>query len=91
MATLTIPRQEARFVAERGSAEWDAAWRSLGFALAERAIGTPSDLAQECDGEVWQYLLSERPEGRDYLVHEFRHRFHPVTQRREYIRAVSPG
>jgi hypothetical protein len=82
--------QETYFVAARGSPEWDAAWRSLGCALVDCVLGSPLDLAQACNGEVWEYLHSERPQGRDYLVHQFRHQGHPVTQRREVLRAVSP-
>ncbi len=82
--------QESYFVAARGSSEWDAAWRSLGCALVDCVLGSPLDLAQACNGEVWEYLHSECPQGRDYLVHEFRHRCHPVTQRREVLRTVSP-
>jgi hypothetical protein len=81
--------QESDFVAARGSPEWDAAWRSLG-ALADYVLGSRLDLAQACNGEVWEYLHSKRPQGSDYLVHEFRHRCHPVTQRREALRTVSP-
>lgn len=88
MAAVAV--QESDFVAARGSPEWDAAWRSLGCALADCVLGSRLDLAQACNGEVWEYLHSERPQGSDYLVHEFRHRCHPVTQRREGLRTVSP-
>ena len=85
-----IAAQDTYFVAARGSPEWDAAWHSLGCALVDSVLGSPLDLAQKCNGEVWEYMQSERPLGRDYLVHEFRHRCHPVTQRREVLRTVSP-
>jgi hypothetical protein len=85
-----IAVQEICFVAARGSREWAVAWRSLGCALVQCVLGSPADLAQECNGEVWEYLHSEHPAGRGYLIHEFRHRCHPVTQRREYLRTVSP-
>ena len=88
MAAVAV--QESYFVAARGSPAWDAAWRSLGCALVDCVLGSPLDLAQACHGAVWEYLHSERPQGGDYLVHEFRHRCHPVTQRREVLRTVSP-
>lgn len=88
MAAVAV--RETIFVAARGLPEWDAAWRSLGCALVDCVLGSPRDLAQKCNGEVWQYLYSEHPQGRDYLIHEFRHRCHPVTQRQEVLRTVSP-
>lgn len=84
MATL-IRGQETRFCASQGSSEWNAAWQALRLALHERGLGTGLDLAQECDGETWQYLCSERRDGSTYLIHEFRHRFHPQTLSREYV------
>ncbi len=68
--------------ADRNSPAFNAAWDGLSHVLATELLGTGEDLAQENEGEVWQYMGSERtPVG---LRHCFRHRYHPVTKSREY-------
>lgn len=61
----------ARFV-EPGSDEWRALWHALG-------IRTGGDVEEKCPdtGEVWQYMGTF--DGR----HQFRHRHHPRTKKRE--------
>lgn len=69
-----------------GSREWRAAWQRLLRLTRDR------DHEAECPltGEVWQYLSSFRDRGR--WMHEFRHRHHPVKQRRWYVQLpASPG
>jgi hypothetical protein len=36
------------------------------------------------NGEGWQYMGSFKQSNR--IIHEFRHRFHPKFQRREYLK-----
>ena len=68
---------------------WFDAWRALGDALLAKGIGTGADLEQECEGYVWQYLFSEIDTVQKIMIHEFRHRWHPVTRRREYMHVVT--
>ncbi len=68
--------------ADRNSQAWTAAWDGLANTLAIELLGTGEDLAQEYECEVWQYMGTIRtPVG---MTHTFRHRYHPVTKRREY-------
>lgn len=65
---------DIRFV-ERDTKEWVAMWKSL-------AAKTGGDVAQEhpISGEVWQYMGTV--EGH----HQFRHRDHPETNQRKYVK-----
>jgi hypothetical protein len=70
----------------RGTREWKAAWKGLVAATGDR------DMLAECPQthECWGYLCSFRDRGR--WVHEFRHRNHPVRQRRWYVHVpATPG
>ena len=72
---------------ERGTAEWDAAWAALAAELPRRSLGDGTDLAQydEPKWEVWMFDgIVIDPDGSRWA--EFRHRHHPVTERREYVR-----
>ena len=69
-------------IAQRGSPAWDAAWSGLARVLVTDGLGDGADLAQENDGETWQYMGSEQIE--TGLLHEFRHRDHPKSHCREY-------
>ena len=64
---------------ERGTTEWDALWELFRRVAGEK-YGT-TDLADEDPetGEVWQYMGTWDGE------HQFRHRNHPKTGRREYL------
>jgi hypothetical protein len=63
--------------------EWKRAWRMLETITGDE-LATESQI-----GEVWQYMGSARQEGSGTrpgkIVHEFRHRWHPVTERRELV------
>ncbi len=63
--------------------EWRAAWSALVAQTGDH------DRAAECPltGETWGYLCSFRDRGR--WVHEFRHRHHPVKQRRWYVHVLA--
>jgi len=62
--------------------EWKYAWGEL--SKQKINIGQEDPFECECEGEFWQYIDSGIVNG--VLVHEFRHRHHPVTLQREYIR-----
>ncbi len=72
------------YFVERDSDHWDAMWAWL--------VAHPSSGGMEAEcpetGEVWQYLGTERGEnGRWHDV--FRHRHHPRTGERTYLRRPS--
>lgn len=67
------PVRHVRF-AVRDSAEWHRIWQLLGNDPAARCA---------CCGESWQYMGSWLNEGRTRIAHEFRHRHHPTTAKRE--------
>ena len=65
--------QELHFI-EPDTPEWNVAWS---------AFSDRSELDVRT-GEVWQYMGTvKHPDGRWY--HNFRHRCHPRTQKREYV------
>jgi len=71
---------------EKKEPEWEIAWKELA-----RRTGDPDcEALDEPSGEVWQYMDSFL--GAAGWVHEFRHRHHPVTGDRRYVRIpATPG
>lgn len=67
----------------RDDPEWDAMWGTLGRMPYNRLQSQPTVCADEY-GEAWQYMGSYAHDGS--WVHEFRHRNHPATGRREVAR-----
>jgi hypothetical protein len=58
--------------------EWNAMWERL-----KTATGDKDYMAEnEASGEVWQYM------GTYDGYHEFRHRHHPKTDKREYKKII---
>ena len=71
--------------------EWAHMWRRLG--ADERMnfprydlVGGPTVAQCPDTGETWQYMGSVQYLPKTPWLHEFRHRWHPVLQRREYRR-----
>jgi hypothetical protein len=62
-----------------GSPEWRAAWKGLARLTGDRDREAFCPLTHES----WEYFSSFRDRGR--WTHEFRHRHHPVKQRRWYV------
>ena len=61
--------------------EWQYMWQRL----SELTINTGLTTGADNDGEVWHYMGTVRaPDG--IIWHEFRHRNHPKTGKREYER-----
>jgi hypothetical protein len=71
--------------AVEGSHEWRRVWAALEDELARQ--GLPLDRAAACDccGEVWQYMGPDGPDG----ASSFRHRHHPATGTRIYLRVFA--
>lgn len=73
-------------ILKRDSAEWHTAWKMLAFHDGKFCghEGKPgSTLAEDYEtGERWQLMGTALTE--EGWVHEFRHRWHPVTKKREY-------
>ena len=65
---------------EKTDPEWDIAWK----ALAQRTGDRDYEALDKATGEVWQYMDSYL--GAAGWVHEFRHRHHPATGERRYVR-----
>ncbi len=61
---------------KRDTSEWDFMW--LWLELHALNVGLETPAVAEHNGEVWQYLGSYRNQGQ--TVHEFRHRYHPITK-----------
>lgn len=66
--------------------EWDRAWSDLVLLFAEKTgiVGDTSDFNPEYN-EAWQYMGTWRKDSSSPEYHQFRHRMHPVTQKREYV------
>jgi hypothetical protein len=71
---------------DRFDHEWVAMWDTLARLPLNSLHSTPK-VCEHKDGEVWQYMGSFAHSGR--WVHEFRHRCHPATGKREDVRIPS--
>lgn len=64
--------------------EYDYMWN----ALSKLPINSDNEVPQVClneeAGEAWQYMGTHEHKGK--FFHEFRHRCHPKSNSREYIR-----
>jgi hypothetical protein len=81
--TISPHDQDAAFLSAV-SPEWHHAWARL--LLADAAIrggASPASMESRNEpcGETWQYLGSYQEAGA--WIHEFRHREHPISRRRE--------
>lgn len=68
-------------IAEPGTPEWDVAWAGLAAISGDE----DREAYDKMSGEVWQYMGGERRKGGAW-EHVFRHRCHPCTQERTYLR-----
>lgn len=85
---LQAMEEEARrsplFFVPRDSTEWGYMWDRLAAHHINEDYAEPTVcLNPECN-EVWQYMGTVGSQGR--LFHEFRHRRHPGSKLREYLR-----
>ena len=70
---------------------WRKAWACLGEQIVARELGDGTDLAQPNDGECWQFMGAfDIAPLADYVVAEFRHRYHPVAKGRVYVKVSIP-
>jgi hypothetical protein len=68
-------------IIEIGSKEWEYMWEWLANHPINEGLEQPSVALNE--GESWQYMGSYKQN--DKVIHQMRHRLHPVTQRVEQI------
>ena len=86
---LTLVEQEltrpspVMFVS-RDTAEWDYMWDRLAAHYSNIGQEQPTVCYNPEYGEVWQYMGTVRQA--HLLFHEFRHRMHPASGQREYLR-----
>lgn len=71
-------------IVQKDSPEWEYMWSWLENHPVNKDIEEPRVALHE--GEAWQYMGSFK--NKDKVVHEFRHRKHPVTNNR-YTASVS--
>ncbi len=64
------------------SSEWQYMWEWLANHPLNKGIENPK--IAEYEGEAWQYMGSFK-QG-EKVIHEFRHRIHPVTQSRQNVK-----
>ena len=76
-------------IVEIGSPEWEYMWNWLTAHPLNSGLEEPSVASHPESGEAWQYMGSFR-QG-DRVIHEFRHRMHPVTQKREDLKVQASG
>lgn len=67
----------------RDSEEWRSMWNALAWHPINFGLTDKICALDEGTGERWQYM------GTYNGWHEFRHRQHPLTHRREYIKIES--
>ena len=64
-----------------GSPEWEFMWNWLASHPINEGLEEPQ--VAENNGEAWQYMSSYLQSGK--ILHEFRHRNHPTTNKLEII------
>ena len=70
-------------IIKRESPEWETMWNWLANHPINSGLEEPSVAVNDQNGEAWQYMGSFRQGNR--VISEFRHRMHPVTQKRELV------
>ena len=78
---------EGVYFAKSGTVHWDNMWAWL----AKHPANTPYPEPTVCEheGEVWQYMDTEWCDQTNRWVDVFRHRYHPWTNDRVYLRRGS--
>jgi hypothetical protein len=72
------------FTLDRDTPEWTRAWQSLSGHELNRGLNDPFVAMNK--GSEWQYMSSSSSEIKGGTVyHQFRHRQHPKSQKREII------
>lgn len=74
------------FSVKRDTPEWDYMWQELAKHPINKGIKEPT--VSYNDGELWEYMGSYVFDKKN-SIHEFRHRCHPKTEEREYIKITS--
>lgn len=69
---------------ERDSDEWKMAWSALSYEEINQSLPDPDEAWNPEYHEGWQYMGSVRLLSGAEWAHQFRHRCHPVTNKREY-------
>jgi hypothetical protein len=77
-----------RFIQE-SDPEWERMWQALGQLDMNRDMPQPTVCFDEDTAEAWQYMGTAKV-GRAWM-HEFRHRCHPTTKERTYVRVPMQG
>lgn len=68
---------------QQDSPEWEFMWNWLAIHPINENIAEPSVAVNSLNGEAWQYMGSYRQDTR--VVHEFRHRSHPLDNDRKHL------
>lgn len=68
-------------IIQRDSAEWNDMWDRLKNHPVNNGLEEPTVALNQ--GEAWQYMGSYQKS--DKVIHEFRHRLHPLTDKRENV------
>jgi hypothetical protein len=71
-------------IVKRNSAEWEYMWNWLSKHPINEGIENPTLAWNSEYAEGWQYMGSYKKD--DNIIHEFRHRVHPRTKDRMYLK-----
>jgi hypothetical protein len=66
----------------RTDPEWTFAWKTIAELPINAGLRDPTVAEHKESGEHWQYMGTHYHD--DSWFHEFRHRWHPTTGKREY-------
>lgn len=72
---------------KQDSNEWNYMWEWLENHPLNEGITDPSLALHEKSGELWEYMGSYRQNAK--VIHEFRHRCHPKSERVEYLKTYA--
>ena len=76
-------------IIEIGSPEWEYMWNWLSEHPINSGLEEPSIAKHPVSGEAWQYMGTFKQGER--VIHELRHREHPITQKREGLKVQASG
>lgn len=71
-------------IVKNGSNEWNYMWDWLAEHPINESVAEPMVAVNDMNGECWQYMGSFRQDNK--TIHEFRHRSHPTTGDRIYLK-----
>lgn len=89
---MSAQQEPTMMFVSQGTAEWSRMWGALAQHPCNAALEPEARAIATNDkfgGEVWQYMGTVCKPNGPAIHHEFRHRAHPTTDERTYVRIAA--